>query len=85
MTSARPLNILFTEHAQGYFDEDYLVAIAQSEGFAYFYTTDPFGRNTQHTSNTHIYRFHARTKHHHQKYLGYRLYALHLPAPGSGG
>ena len=61
---------------QGYFDEDYL-AIAQSEGFAYFYTTDPFGRNTQHTSNTHIYRFHAPNRNGHR--LGKRIRASHHP------
>ncbi|WP_432785570.1 Poly-beta-1,6-N-acetyl-D-glucosamine N-deacetylase [Oligella sp. MSHR50489EDL] len=61
---------------QGYFDEDYL-AIAQSEGFEYFYTTDPFGRNTSHTPKAHIYRFHVRNRG--GKDLSKKIRAAHHP------
>lgn len=61
---------------QGYFNEEYL-AIAQSEGFQYFYTTNPFGRNTRHTPKEHIHRFHVRNRS--GADLGKKIRASHHP------
>ncbi|QPT39260.1 Uncharacterised protein [Oligella ureolytica] len=66
----------YLQAPQGYFNEEYL-AIAQSEGFQYFYTTNPFGRNTRHTPKEHIHRFHVRNRS--GADLGKKIRASHHP------